>query len=63
MRGRSTRLGPLGFKKKNSFLSRTGLVRFGLAGSGTPKPETELDIFLNILTGSIGFLYRFGYFG
>jgi hypothetical protein len=26
-----------------SFLNRTGSVRFGLAGSGTPKPETELD--------------------
>jgi hypothetical protein len=24
-----------------SFLTRTGSVRFGLAGSGTPKPETE----------------------
>jgi hypothetical protein len=24
-----------------SFLNRTGSVRFGLAGSGTPKPETE----------------------
>jgi hypothetical protein len=38
-----------------SFLNRTGSVRFGLAGLGTPKPETEPDIFLNILTGSIGF--------
>ena len=24
-----------------SFLNRTGSVRFGLAGSSTPKPETE----------------------
>jgi hypothetical protein len=24
-----------------SFLNRTGSVRFGLAGSGTPKPETK----------------------
>ena len=24
-----------------SFLTRTGSVRFGLAGSGTSKPETE----------------------
>jgi len=46
-----------------SFLNRTGSVRFGLAGSGTPKPETGPDIFLSILTGSISFLYRFGFFG
>jgi hypothetical protein len=26
-----------------SFLNRTGSVRFGLAGSGTPKPETGPD--------------------
>jgi hypothetical protein len=36
---------------------RTGSVQFGLIGSGTPKSETEPDIFLNILTGLIEFFY------
>jgi hypothetical protein len=46
-----------------SFLNRTGSVRFGLIGSGTPESETEPDIFLNILTGLIDFFYWFGFFG
>jgi uncharacterized iron-regulated membrane protein len=45
------------------FLNRTGSVWFGLAGSGTSKQETGPDIFLNILIASIGFFYRFGFFG
>jgi hypothetical protein len=40
MGGGGSRLGPLGLIFF-SFLNRTGSVRFELAGSGTPKPETE----------------------
>jgi hypothetical protein len=60
--GGGPRLGPLGLFFF-SFLNQTGSVRLGLVGSGTPKSETEPNIFLNILTGSISFFYRFDFFG
>jgi hypothetical protein len=44
-----------------SFLNRTDLVRFGLAGLGTPKLKIKPDIFLNILISSINFFYWFSF--
>jgi hypothetical protein len=47
--GRTARVRLLGMRQRIVsiysifFLIRTGSVRFGLAGSGTPKPETEPD--------------------
>jgi hypothetical protein len=56
MRGRGTRLGPLGLiiffiPKPNRF----GSVRVGQFRHTKTRNQTEPDIFLNILTGSINF--------
>jgi hypothetical protein len=55
-------LGPLGLFIF-SFLNQTGLVRVDRFRHTKTGNRTEPDIFLNILTGSIGFFYRFGFFG
>jgi len=46
-----------------SFLNRTGSVRVSWFRYTKTGNRTEPDIFLNILTGSIDFFYRFGFFG
>jgi hypothetical protein len=43
--------------------NRFGLVRVGRFRHTKTGNQTGPDIFLNILTGSISFLYRFGFFG
>ena len=43
--------------------NRFGSVRVGRFRHTKTGNRTESDIFLNILTGSIGFFYRFGFFG
>jgi hypothetical protein len=55
--------GPLGLYIFFSFLTRTGSVWVGRFRHTKTGNRTEPDIFLNILTGSIGFFYRFGFFG
>ena len=45
-----------------SFLNRTGSVRVGRFRHTKTENRIEPDIFLNILTDSIGFFYRFGFF-
>jgi hypothetical protein len=43
-------------------LNRFGLVWVGRFRYTKTRNRTELDIFLNILTGLIDFFYRFGFF-
>jgi hypothetical protein len=43
--------------------NRFGSVRVGRFKHTKTRNRTESDIFLNILTGSIGFFYLFGFFG
>jgi hypothetical protein len=45
--------------KPNQF----GLIRVGRFRHTKTGNRTEPDIFLNILIGSIGFFYQFGFFG
>jgi hypothetical protein len=63
MGGGGLRLGPLGFFFFIPNLNRFGSVRVGRFRHTKTGNRTEPDIFLNILTSSIGFFYRFGFFG
>ena len=65
MGGGGSRLGvgPLGFFFFIPKLNRFGSVWVGRFRHTKTENRTEPDIFLNILTGSIGFVYRFGFFG
>jgi hypothetical protein len=62
MGGGGSRLGPLGLFFFFSFINRTDSVRVGRFRHTKTGNRTEPDIFLNILTGSIGFFYRYGFF-
>jgi len=63
MGGGGPRLGPLGFFFFIPKPNRFGSVGVGWFRHTKTGNRTEPDIFLNILTGSIGFFYRFDFFG